>query len=77
MAQLSKAEGSILQVLLDSWPAPMSKEGVSAVTGYSTNSGGFNGALSRLRTLQLITGSGGSMLPDETLAEQAREGSIR
>ena len=77
MAQLSKAEGSILQVLLDSWPAPMSKEGVSAVTGYSTNSGGFNGALSRLRTLQLITGSGGSMLPDETLAEQAREGSVR
>ena len=71
MAQLSKAEGSILQVLLDSWPAPASKDHVAAITGYSMNSGGFNGALSRLRTLQLITGSGGSMLPDETLAEHA------
>jgi hypothetical protein len=72
MRELSKAEGSILRVLLDSWPAPMSKDAVAATLDYSVNSGGFNGALSRLRTLHLITGDGRAMLPDETLARQAQ-----
>lgn len=71
LAYLSKAEGVILQLLLDSWPAPMSKEGIAAAAGYSANSGGFNGALARLRTLQLITGGSAGMYPDETLAGQA------
>lgn len=73
MGVLSKAEGAVLRLLLDSWPAPMSKDGIAAAAGYSANSGGFNGALARLRTLQLITGGAAGMLPDETLAEQARE----
>ena len=39
---------------------------------YSPTSGGFNGALARLRSLQLITGGAAAMYPDETLAEHAR-----
>lgn len=71
LTRLSKAEAAILRLLLDSWPAPMSKDGIAAAAGYSANSGGFNGALARLRTLQLITGGSSAMYPDETLAGQA------
>lgn len=71
LSYLSKAEAAVLRLLLDSWPAPMSKDDVAAAAGYSVNSGGFNGALARLRTLQLITGGASAMLPDETLAGQA------
>jgi hypothetical protein len=71
LAYLSKAEATILRLLLGSWPVPMSKDDIAAAAGYSANSGGFNGALARLRTLQLISGSASAMLPDETLAEQA------
>lgn len=71
MAYLNKAEGAVLQLLLDSWPVPMSHDGIAAAAGYSPASGGFRGALARLRTLQLITGGAAAMLPDETLAEQA------
>jgi hypothetical protein len=67
-AHLSKAEGAILQILLDSWPAPMSKDGIAAATGYSLNSGGFNSAMARLRTLQLIGGDHREIRADETLA---------
>lgn len=68
---LSKAEGTVLGLLLDSWPQPMSKDEIAAAAGYSANSGGFNGALAKLRTLQLITGGAAAMHPDETLAQEA------
>jgi hypothetical protein len=71
MTQLSKPEGTILRLLLDSWPAPMSRGDVAAVASYSVNSGAFNGALARLRSLDLITGGAAAMYPDETLAEHA------
>jgi hypothetical protein len=73
IGRLSKAEGVILRLLLDSWPDPMSKEAIATEGGYSANSGGFNGALAKLRTLQLITGGSGAIYPDETLALATRE----
>ena len=71
LSYLSKAEGTVLRLLLDSWPAPMSKAAIAAAADYSPTSGGFNGALARLRSLQLITGGAEAMYPDETLAEHA------
>jgi hypothetical protein len=70
MAQLSRAEGLILRALLDAWPSSLPKGEIAARTGYSADGGGFNNALSRLRTLQLIDGRG-EMRADETLARQA------
>ena len=71
LSYLSKAEGTVLRLLLDSWPAPMSKAAIAAAADYSPTSGGFNGALARLRSLQLITGGAEAVYPDETLAEHA------
>jgi hypothetical protein len=71
MSYLSKAEGTVLRLLLDSHPAPMAKADIAEAAGYSPTSGGFNGALARLRSLQLITGGADAMYPDETLAEHA------
>jgi len=70
MGQLSKAEGLILHALLDSWPSALSKAEVAHRAGYAADGGGFNNALSRLRTLQLIDGRG-ELRMDETLASQA------
>ena len=70
IAQLSKAEGLILRALLDAWPAALTKAEVADQAGYAADGGGFNNALSRLRTLQLIDGRG-ELRADETLAQQA------
>lgn len=69
-AKLGKAERMILGVCLDAWPEPLDRETVAERTGYSSSSGGFNNALARLRTLELIT-RGADILPDETLAQEA------
>lgn len=66
LGQVGKAERLILEVLADAGVA--SKEGLATSTGYAANGGGFNNALSRLRTLQLIEGRGEIRLSDE-LAE--------
>jgi len=55
-AQLPKAERLILQALVEAHPRPLTKEQVGTATGYAFNGGGFNNALSRLRTLELIEG---------------------
>jgi len=70
IGHLSKAEGLILRALLDVWPSSLAKAEVAERTGYAANGGGFNNALSRLRTLQLIDG-GAELRADETLAAQA------
>lgn len=70
LRQLSKAEGLILRELLAAWPGSLAKAEVAERTGYAANGGGFNNALSRLRTLQLIDGSA-ELRADETLAAQA------
>jgi hypothetical protein len=56
--QLGKAERSILESLACVWPRSASKEDVAAATGYEASGGGFNNALSRLRTFELISGKG-------------------
>ncbi len=52
---LGKAERAILQAVYDAAPRMLTKEDVAGLSGYEANGGGFNNALSRLRTLELIT----------------------
>lgn len=56
--QLGKAEWEILDALAAVWPQSLGKEDVAARTEsrYAANGGGFNNAISRLRTLELIGG---------------------
>jgi hypothetical protein len=55
MRNLAKCEREILGVLIERYPEALAADTVAEVTGYSRNSGGFANALSRLRTLELIT----------------------
>ena len=54
--QLGKAERACLEALFEAHPAPLAKADVAARAGYEANGGGFNNALSRLRSLELISG---------------------
>lgn len=55
-SQLGKAEREILRVLFEEWPDARPKEYVAVKAGYQPNGGGFNNALGKLRTLDLIEG---------------------
>jgi uncharacterized protein len=57
-SRLGKAERSILETLTQAYPAALTKEEVAARAGYEPTGGGFNNALGRLRTLELIQGRG-------------------
>lgn len=72
MSQLSKAESLALGALLDAWPGTLTKAEIAEKTGYAAEGGGFNNALSRLRTLQLIDGYR-DLSADETLAQHAQD----
>lgn len=56
MGQVGKAEREVLRVLDEEWPTAQPKEYVAIKAGYAPDGGGFNNALSRLRTLELIMG---------------------
>jgi len=56
--RLGKAERAVLQALAQAHPGSLTKEQLGAATGYEATGGGFNNALSRLRTLTLIEGRG-------------------
>jgi hypothetical protein len=56
--RLGKAERLILETLTQSYPESLTKEEVAAKAGYEANGGGFNNALGRLRTLELVQGRG-------------------
>jgi hypothetical protein len=56
--RLGKAERLILEALAHEYPDPLTKEEVAAKAGYEANGGGFNNALGRLRTLELVQGRG-------------------
>ena len=56
--QLGKAERLVLEALVNAYPAALSKAEIAGQTGYEANGGGFNNALGRLRTLELIEGRG-------------------
>ncbi len=55
LGKLDKCERSILECLSINYPNEMTSQEVAEKTGYTASSGGFNNALSRLRTLELIT----------------------
>lgn len=58
IGQLGKAEGAALKVIYEAFPNFIEKEQIAAAAGYEATGGGFNNALGRLRTLELIEGRG-------------------
>lgn len=58
LGQLGRAEREALETIANAYPRSITKDDVAARTGYAANGGGFNNALSRLRTLDLISGRG-------------------
>lgn len=56
LRQLGKAERLILTTLIGAYPSTLSKEDIAARVGYEATGGGFNNALGRLRTLELVKG---------------------
>lgn len=64
-SQLGKAERLILETLAKVYPRGRTKEQIGTLTGYESAGGGFNNALSRLRTLELIEGRGELRLAEE------------
>jgi hypothetical protein len=57
-SRLGKAERLILETLTQTYPDGLTKEEVAIKAGYEANGGGFNNALGRLRTLELVEGRG-------------------
>ena len=57
-SRLGKAERLILEALTQVYPNALTKEEVAANAGYEPSGGGFNNALGRLRTLELVLGRG-------------------
>jgi uncharacterized protein len=63
-AKLGKAEREILGALVYARDG-LDKEKLASLTGYAASGGGFNNAISRLRTLELVEGKGSLRLtPD-------------
>jgi len=56
MRQLPKAERASLTVLVNHYPDSLDRESLAAEAGYKADGGGFNNAVSKLRTLELIEG---------------------
>lgn len=62
LGKLKLAERRILEVLVDAYPNPMTKEKIGEATEYQVTSGGFRNALGVLRGLELIEGNGAQPL---------------
>lgn len=65
--QLGKAERAALDVLVEAYPNGLEKATLAEAAGYEANGGGFNNALSRLRTLELIERHGGWLKASDNL----------
>ena len=63
-SDLPKAERKILSVLARHNPEPRPKRAIAIESGYAVSGGGFNNALSRLRTLGMVQGSDPLQLTD-------------
>ncbi len=61
----SNAQGRILSVLCDAYPDSLTKDEIAERADYSANSGGFNNALGKLRTLELAVGYGQVQASDD------------
>jgi len=59
LGQVGAAERDILRECCDAYPRGLTREDLGERTGRAHGGGGFNNALSRLRTLGLVTGKGG------------------
>lgn len=55
LAKLGKAERTLLEIIYNAYPVGVPKAELSEKSGYSQNSSTFQNAVSRLRTLGLIT----------------------
>jgi hypothetical protein len=58
LGQLGKAERKALEALAEVYPRTLSKAQLAARAGYEADGGGFNNALGKLRSLELIAGRG-------------------
>lgn len=56
--QLGKAERKALEALAEAYPRTLSKAQIASLAGYEQDGGGFNNALGKLRSLELISGRG-------------------
>ena len=71
--QLSAAGSAVpvypdhLRALVEAFPASLSQEELAERTGYSGTSGGFFGALAKLRTIELISGGKPALRASEDL----------
>lgn len=69
LAQLGKAERKALEALAGAYPRSLSKSQVANFAGYEADGGGFNNALGKLRSLELITGRGELRASEELFDE--------
>jgi hypothetical protein len=69
-ARLRKAERLILEVLTECYLDRLPKEEVAAKAGCEANGGGFNNALGRLITLELVQGRGEIRASDNLFASR-------
>lgn len=67
-AELGGGASRMLQALADAYPSPLSDEELGQRTEISSTSGTFRNYLSRLRTLELITGPRTAIVMSEELA---------
>lgn len=65
--QLGKAERSILDALTFRYPGTMTRDELAARAGYAADGGGFNNAIGRLRTLELIGGDRAALRASDDL----------
>lgn len=56
--QLGKAERKTLEALVEVYPRTLTKPQIAARAGYEPDGGGFNNALGKLRSLELVRGRG-------------------
>lgn len=64
LPQFGKAERAILSTVRDAYPNSISKSDLASTAGYEVTGGGFNNALGKLRTYELIQGSADIKLSD-------------
>lgn len=73
LGKLGRAERAILTALVNAYPAVLSREELGQRTGYEPTGGGFNNALGRLRTLELVAGRGALQAAAELAVVVRRE----
>lgn len=56
LGEIEEDERAVLLCLIEAYPRQITKDELALRTGYEARGGGFNNALSRLRTMDLIEG---------------------